>query len=432
MKAMSLANRITKRLGWLRRSSTLRLSLLLSAIFATGLTITIFVALEVGEDAIEQSVDETLQALAGATALQDVEGDSAAMILRSLDDLQGLPQPFRRVIDRKGGTVHLDRDFQRSETWRVLVSEDSNGDPILIAVPIEDSDRAQELLAGVLWTTAALVIAVTMAIGFGTGLLAQRRLVRINDTLHRLAAGDLGARTGLVRSKDDLDNIAHELDRTASELERLVAQARHLSGSIAHDLRTPLARLRARLEDLPEGDERGAALEEAARMTGIFDTIMRVARIEAAQGNDGFEPMALDQFVDELTETFGPVVEDAGKTLTLDIDAASTVMADRQMLVQAAANLIQNALVHGGKDIILFAHRSAFGVADNGAGVPPVQYDEIIKPMVRLDAARSSKGTGLGLALVRAVADRHGARLILAPHDADQNPRGLRVTLNFA
>jgi signal transduction histidine kinase len=349
-----------------------------------------------------------------------------------LDDLQGLPQPFRRVIDSKGGTVHLDRDFQRSETWRVLVSEDSNGDPILISVPIENSDRAQELLAGVLWTTAALVIAVTMAIGFGTGLLAQRRLVRINDTLHRLRTGDLGARTGLARSKDDLDDIAHELDRTASELERLVAQAHHLSGSIAHDLRTPLARLRARLEDLPEGEERGAALEEATRMTGIFDTIMRVARIEAAQGNDGFEPVALDQFVDELAETFGPVVEDAGKRLTLDLDVASSVMADRQMLVQAAANLIQNALVHGGKDIILFAHGSTFGIADNGAGVPPGQYDEIIKPMVRLDAARSSEGTGLGLALVRAVADRHGAKLILAPNDADQNPKGLRITLNFA
>jgi signal transduction histidine kinase len=429
---MSLANKISKRLGWLRRSSTLRLSLLLSAIFAVGMAVTIFVALEVGEAAIEQSVDETLQALAGATALEDVESDSAAMILRSLDDLQGLPQPFRRVIDSKGGTVHLDRDFQRSETWRVLVSEDSNGDPILISVPIENSDRAQELLAGVLWTTAALVIAVTMAIGFGTGLLAQRRLVRINDTLHRLRTGDLGARTGLARSKDDLDDIAHELDRTASELERLVAQAHHLSGSIAHDLRTPLARLRARLEDLPEGEERGAALEEATRMTGIFDTIMRVARIEAAQGNDGFEPVALDQFVDELAETFGPVVEDAGKRLTLDIDVASSVMADRQMLVQAAANLIQNALVHGGKDIILFAHGSTFGIADNGAGVPPGQYDEIIKPMVRLDAARSSEGTGLGLALVRAVADRHGAKLILAPNDADQNPKGLRITLNFA
>jgi signal transduction histidine kinase len=429
---MSLANRITRRLGWLRRSSTLRLSLLLSVIFAIGMTVTIFVALEVGEDAIERRVDETLAALAGATALEDAEGDSAAMILRSLDDVQGLPQPFRRAIERDGGTVQLDRDFLRSETWRVLVTEDSIGDPIMIAVPIEEGDRAQELLAGVLWTTAALVIVMTLAIGFGTGLLAQRRLVRINDTLHRLGTGDLGARTGLARSKDDLDDIASELDRTASELERLVAQARHLSGSIAHDLRTPLARLRARLEALPDGEERSAALQEAERMTGIFDTIMRVARIEAAHGSDGFEPVSLDQLVDELAETFGPVVEDSGKRLTLDVDAASTVMADRQMLVQAIANLIQNALVHGGEDITLFARGPALGVADNGAGVPSKQHDEIIKPMVRLDTARSTEGTGLGLALVRAVADRHGATLTLASKNVAQNPKGLQVTLNFA
>lgn len=429
---MSLANSVIRRLGWLRRSSTLRLSLLLSVIFAIGMAITIFVALEVGEDAIERRVDETLETLAGATVLEDVEGDNAAMILRSLDDLQGLPQPFRRAIERDGGTVDLDRDFLRSETWRVLVTQDSNGDPIMIAVPFEDSDSAQELLAGVLWTTAALVIVVTLAIGFGTGLLAQRRLMRINDTLHRLGSGDLGARTGLVRSKDDLDDIASALDRTASELERLVAQARHLSGSIAHDLRTPLARLRARLEALPDGEERGAALDEATRMTGIFDTIMRVARIEAAQGNDGFEPVPLGQLADELAETFGPVVEDAGKHLTLDVSAAATVMADRQMLVQAIANLIQNSLVHGGNDITLFARGTALGIADNGAGVPSEQYDEIIKPMVRLDAARSSDGIGLGLALVRAVADRHGAALTLAPNEVVQNSKGLQVTMNFA
>lgn len=428
---MSLASKVARRLGWLWRSSTLRLALLLSAIFAVGMTVTIFVALVVGEDAIEERIDETLEAIASATVLEDDEGDSTAMILRSPDDLQGLPQPFRRAIERNDGTVELDRDFLRSETWRVLVTKDSGGTPILIAVPIDDSDRAQELLASVLWTTAALVIAATLAIGFGTGLLAQRRLVRIKDTLHRLGAGDLSARTGLTRSKDDLDDIASELDRTASELERLVAQARHLSGSIAHDLRTPLARLRARLEDLPKGEERGAALFEAERLTGIFDTIMRVARIEAAQGRDGFETVSLGQLLEELAETFGPVVEDSGKRLHVDINAAATVMADRQMLVQALANLIQNALVHGGEDITLFARGLALGVGDNGAGVPSEQHDEIIKPMVRLDSARTTEGTGLGLALVRAVADRHGAILTLAPNDMDQRTKGLQVALNF-
>ena len=98
------------------------------------------------------------------------------------------------------------------------------------------------------------------------------------------------------------------------------------------------------------------------------------------------------------------------------------------MLVQAMANLIQNALVHGGEEITLFARHRTIGVADNGPGVDPAQYQEIVKPMVRLDAARASEGTGLGLALVRAVADRHGAELVLSEHGA----RGLCVTLKFA
>ena len=185
--------------------------------------------------------------------------------------------------------------------------------------------------------------------------------------------------------------------------------------------------MRSQLESLPEGDGRGAALEEAERLSGIFDTIMRVARIEAAQGTDGFEDVDLGALVEDLAETFGPVIEDAGKTLVIDADAGGKVSADPQMLVQAMANLIQNALVYGGEEITLSAREGAVGVADNGPGVDPGQYDEIIKPLVRLDATRQSEGSGLGLALVRAVADRHGAKLQLSPNA----PSGLRVALKF-
>ena len=151
-------------------------------------------------------------------------------------------------------------------------------------------------------------------------------------------------------------------------------------------------------------------------------------RLEAATGRDGFEPVDLGELVRDLAETFEPVVEDAGKTLNTEVTVAETVTADRQMLVQALANLIQNAMVHGGATITLFARGRMIGVADNGPGVPPEQFDEIIKPMVRLDDARSSPGSGLGLALVRAVADRHGAALTLA----EGEPDGLVVSVNLA
>ena len=424
---MFLVGKWLTRFKWLGRSSMLRLAALLSGIFALGFVLAIMAALTLGQRAIERRVDETLTVLAQGSVGEQSRGDNTAMILRPAGDLNGLPEPFRRAVSRGGGNIELRDDLMGSDQWRVLVTQDSVGQPVMVAVPIEDSADAQELLAKVLWGMAVLVIVVALAIGLWVGLLAQRRLAKINKTLGRLAEGDLSARTGRTRSRDDLDDMSQNLDQTAVELERLVSQTRHLSASIAHDLRTPLARLRAQLEMLPEGEQRASALEEASQLSGVFDTIMRVARIEAGQGRVGFEPVALDALAGELVETFGPVVEDAGKTLSLEADVAATVQADRAMLVQAIANLIQNALVHGGDQIIVFVDGNSLGVADNGRGVDPAQFAEIIKPMVRLDSARTTQGSGLGLALVRAVADRHGARLNMAVNE----PTGLKVTIQF-
>lgn len=413
---------------WLRRSSTVRLALVLSAIFALSMAAAAFITIAVGSDVFERRIDTTLQALAGATDLENGRGDTFGVILRAPDDLDDLPSAFERQARRGGGTVELDRNFLQSESWRLVVSADSRGRPIVAAVPLDDGEDALELLGGVLWMTVASVIVLSAMIGLAAGFFAQRRLKQINSTLAALASGDLTARTGIDRAKDDLDDMARQVDITAGELERLVAQTRHLSASLAHDLRTPLARLRSRLETLPEGEERGAALEEAERLSGIFDTIMRVARIEAGHGTDGFEHVALDALAEDLAETFGPVVEDEGKVLSTRVTAPGTVFADRQMLVQAMANLIQNAIRHGGDDIRINVAGREIGVSDNGDGVDPASFAEIVKPMVRLDAARATEGSGLGLALVRAVADRHGADLRF-----DQaHPTGLSVSLNFA
>ena len=427
-RLLHIVRKLWSQTRWLLRSSTLRLSLLLSLVFAIGFAVAIFVALTLGQSALERRVDTTLQALASAAELDGDRSDSPSLILRPLSDLAGLPQPFRRAVTRGRDTVFLQDDYMRSEIWRVLVTRDAEGAPVLAAVPLDDAENAQDLLAGILWTTAALVVVLTMVIGLAAGLLAQRRLGRINKALGRLAAGDLTARTGNTRARDDLDDIARHLDHAAAALERLVAQTRHLSASIAHDLRTPLARLRAQLEMLPDGEERALALEEASNLTAIFDTIMRVARIEAGQGTDGFETIDLSELAQDLFETFEAVVEDDGKKLHLSVDRTGTITADRGMLVQALANLIQNGLVHGGLNLTLSATGQSIGVSDDGAGVDPARFEEILRPMVRLDAARSTPGSGLGLALVKAVADRHGAKLQLEAG----KPRGLRVMLNFA
>lgn len=424
---MFLVGRLSHHMRWLVRSSTLRLTFLLSVVFSLGMALAIIASLALGRDAILDRVDDQLLSLAATVEVDEASGDGSSLIIMPLDELEDLPQAFERVARDGGGTVSLDDDFRRSEDWRVLVARDSENTPILIAVPVEDSEDALELLGGVLWSTAGIVLVFVLAIGLVAGLLSQRRFQRIKATLDDLAAGDLQARTGLSQSSDDLGDVALQLDATASELERLVAQTRNLSASLAHDLRTPLARLHARLETLPEGEERSAALEEASRLSGVFDTIMRVARIEAGQGRDGFEVLNLGELASEAAEVFGPVAEDNAKSFILDVTNPATLQGDRKMLIQAMANLIQNAIVHGGSHITVFAHGATLGVADNGNGVEPANFEDIVRPMVRLDAARNSEGTGLGLALVRAVADRHKAMLQLS----EETPQGLRVSLNF-
>ena len=155
---MSLAGRFSDHLTWLRRSSSLRLSLLLSGVFAIGMTVAIFVALTLGEDALERRIDRSLEELARASSLQDTRGDTFSMIIRAPTDLDDLPGAFTRAAQHGGGVVDLDRDFRRSDTWRVLLTEDSRGAPVLIAVPLDDSEEALELLAGILWTTGLVVV----------------------------------------------------------------------------------------------------------------------------------------------------------------------------------------------------------------------------------------------------------------------------------
>lgn len=425
---MSLVRKGLQRLRWLYRSSTLRLTFLLSIIFALGMSVAVFVALSFSEDALINRADETLRSFAAALEEDDSLETNRSIIVQSLSDIDELPRDFARAVQSGRSTVDLDRPYNRSEKWRVLVAPDDDDELVVIGIPLDEGENALELLADVLRTTVIVVLFIALLIGLVVGVFAQRRLVRINDTLGRLAGGDLKVRTGIVKGNDDIADLARQVDKSAAEIERLVAQTRNLSASIAHDLRTPLARLRAHVETLPDGEDRSAALEEASQLASIFDTIMRVARIEAGQGSDRFEQVDLSALIQEMAETFGPVVEDAGKIMQVNIVQAETVFADRQMLVQVVANLVQNALVHGGETIELFARRKTFGVADSGDGVPVSQFDEIIKPMVRLDAARGTEGSGLGLAMVRAIADRHDAALELSSNV----PSGLRVSLKFA
>lgn len=162
-------------------------------------------------------------------------------------------------------------------------------------------------------------------------------------------------------------------------------------------------------------------------MKEMIDAILRLAQIEAQQSHSSFQPIDLKVFENQVFETFSAVVQDQGKSLILNVDDAANINGDAALLMQAMANLIQNAINYGGDEITLFVEGTTMGLADNGAGVVPSEFENIILPMVRLDPVRQRDGSGLGLALVAAIAQLHGAKLVLDVND----PSGLIVKLIF-
>ncbi len=276
----------------------------------------------------------------------------------------------------------------------------------------EITDIIGNILSSVL--LSALLIGIIIIAWFAYN--SEKRIRRINHTLSELAAGDLSARIEMDKPKDDLDNVALEINKTAEKLQLLLAQTRQLGASIAHDLRTPLARLRVQLEQLESDDEAGvdALLEEVDHLARIIDAILRIARVEARTGCGAWREAKLEAFAQEFCENFEPVVEAQGRSLRVVMDAPSVpVSFDPDLLNQAMANLLQNALIYGEGAIEIIVSGREIGLCDEGAGVPEDKLDEIIKPMVRLDQTRQTQGSGLGLALVKAVADHHQAELIL-------------------
>jgi signal transduction histidine kinase len=260
-----------------------------------------------------------------------------------------------------------------------------------------------------------------------------RRIARIDEVLGEVMAGDLSRRIPLEGTSDDIEDLAEKINRMLSELSNLVEGVRRVSDGIAHDLRTPLARLKTRLERLRRGrsEEReiGEAIEEADRLLATFGAVLRIARIESGErGRTAFAAVDLTSLVDDVAELYRPLIEERGMKFSLHSAPAISVQGDRDMLFQAVANLVDNAIKHGGGRVeISLSTRdggAAIVVADDGPGIPPEEREKVRERFYRLDRSRTTPGAGLGLSLVSAVAARHGGELRLE----DGEP-GLRAVL---
>lgn len=435
------------RLKHLLRQSAIRQVLLLLTVFAVISSLVWAATYVLLTREITRLVDARLdtQVSAAVTALEHDQplpapgfGQTLAFVMDGMVVQGQLPQVIEGD-DRPDGFYEYRSGTPREPDYRFMVYSMPRGQ-VIATENVERQDEVNELLVEGPFVALVTSLLATLFTGFWIARRDQARLDAISDGLACVARGDLSARIHLPDKRDDLSLLASRIDATTERLEQSVERIRVQSANIAHDLRTPLARLRAHVETsysnlqdksapvTAEGLE--AALAQIDSIVGTFDALLRIARIESGARKEGFALVDLGVLARTIEEVFAPVVEDAGQTLRVDVTDSAEIMGDQDLLVQLFANLLQNAMRYGseGQVITLFVHAHQVSLTDQGPGIPFAERDKVFEPLYQLDRNRQSAGFGLGLALVRAVSDLHSAQLTLSD-GADQI--GLTVTVRF-
>ena len=458
-----------RRLLRVLRTSTFRLVVAYLLIFALSvgavLGYTYWQALRLLHAQIEQTIAADVRGIAEQYAINGLPGVMAVLRARMqnripagglylLADPQGKPLAGNlpslpeevRGIEQSGWVDFLIRVSTpagpRTRHVRAYYIRLDDGFHLLIGRDIEQLFQFGRIIRNLLlW-----VLGLTVLLGVGGGLVLSRNFLRridgITASVRSIRAGRLARRVPVEGSGDELDRLAEALNDMLDQIERLMQGMREVSSNIAHDLKTPLTRLKAQAEDaLRAGDEgqRRAALEstiaQADELLRTFNSLLLIARAEAGQARAGFSEVDVAEVAREIAELYEPLVEEQGGRFALDVPARARITGDRQLIAQALVNLLDNALKYGrhperepeisvsvrpGKDVVDLV------VADNGPGVPEEMRDKVKERFVRMDKARSKPGSGLGLSLVASIARLHGGELVLE----DNNP-GLRAVLRL-
>ncbi|GBD44836.1 Sensor kinase CusS [bacterium HR40] len=336
----------------------------------------------------------------------------------------------RRRPDGEGNeTRHaLARAFVVAERYQLLVGRD-----------VEDRINLQRLLLHAVVTGAGLILVIGVLGGFALSRWTLGRLEGINRATRLIMSGDLSRRIALDGSGDEFDELAANLNRMLERIEELVRAMREVTDNIAHDLRTPLTRMRSRLElalmrplDAAEArDLLEETMREADHLIATFNALLAIARAESGTLEADRDPVDLSEIAADVFDLYEPFAEERQIALELRTGGPVAVRGQRHLLAQAVANLVDNAVKYtepGGRVWILTetGPPPAIEVADNGPGIPEDQRARALERFVRLAPERSAPGNGLGLSLVDAVARLHRARLTL-----DDNRPGLKVRLEF-
>jgi signal transduction histidine kinase len=322
---------------------------------------------------------------------------------------------------------------------RVLGAALPGGLELVVGADLAPVRRGAAALTGALPIAGAVAALAALLLGFVVARRLERRLRAVSEAGQAVMAGDLSRRLPLSGSQDEFDRLAATMNAVLARVETLVEGLQSTTASIAHDLRSPLFRLRQQLEAAvarprePEADANTleASLVELDGVLGTFSALLRIARAEAGLTDAGFAAVDLSALAGEVAELYAAVAEDAAQRLDIAVRPGQLVRGDAALLRQAIANLIENALTHGGPGVSVEVRVRAepgpiLSVRDNGPGIPASERGRVLERFYRLDRSRNTPGSGLGLALVAAVARLHGATLRLE----DAKP-GLEVSLAF-
>lgn len=426
----------------LTQQSAVRLTLSLMLVFAVVTTLAGFSTYLLVQREMNRMVDARL--IAQADLISDALREGAEIPKLGFGqqymlELEGERQgglPFA-VPNEEDGAYLYDR---RGPEFRYLIRTTPTGDKIFISENIERQDELLDTLRGGLQVSLLGMLATGILAGLWFAARGQKRVDLISRGLAAVASGKLDTRIALPGHSDDLSILADRINATTERLAHSMEQMRVQSSNIAHDLRTPLARLRASVEtsliDLTENgravdaDTLGAALDQIDHIVSTFNALLRLSRIESGSGKDAFEVVDLEVLAEQVAEVFAPVVEDKGQHLNIEVTDAAKINGDRNLLIQLIANLIQNALRYGaaGQAILLKVQNTTVSVADQGPGIPIEEREKVLQPLYQLEKTRQDEGFGLGLSMVAAISTLHDATLNLSD---GPDGRGLVVTLRF-
>lgn len=368
-----------------------------------------------------------------------IAGNVSRLEERVMEEDGFVEEPFRYV--RIGDEDRVIGDDSPRAIGTVIRLD--NGLTILVGRDLRGPQRLRGVVRQSLGIGLAVMVGGGLLIWFLVGSAALRRIDRVSVASARIVGGDLSERLPVSPASDEFDRLSSSLNDMLDRIETLNSGLRDVSDSIAHDLKTPLTRIRNRAEDALRGNKTKAEyrdalddmIAESDQLIRIFNSMLLISRVEAGYTNHQAETVELSVIAQDLAELFEPVVDEQNGMLVTNVADGLMVDGNRELIGQALTNLIDNAIKYGAevKPVITVSagenlHKKTIevSVSDNGAGIPAEKYEHVMERFVRLDESRTDNGSGLGLSLVSAIMKLHKGNLELS-----DNKPGLRATLSF-